>query len=259
MRAYKILALVRRDLIIFTRSKWKLVEFFYFPITTLIIWGLFAFYTRGFALETGLMILGVNVFWSFCYIAQSTTNLQMFEDMSSGSLRHVLASGITEFEYIGARLISSALISVPIFAIMLILVAFFGLTTYLTELPVVLGLACVALLAAMAMSLLIAALIIYLGREYGFLAWIALQLFVLLSAPFYPPDILPTVLRFIALLMPFTYVFAAARALATTGAMGLGLLLTGLVVALAYTALAIPLYHFSFKRARRVGELARMD
>jgi len=66
--------------LIFIRSKWKVVEFFYFPITTIVIWGLFAMYTKGFAVETGLMVLGINIFWSYSFISQSTINLQMCED-----------------------------------------------------------------------------------------------------------------------------------------------------------------------------------
>ncbi|MBC7189072.1 hypothetical protein H5U35_02495, partial [Candidatus Aerophobetes bacterium] len=97
MRWYKISALIFRDFVIFTRSQWRLVEFFYFPITTVIIWGFFALFAREFAKEAGLMILLVSVFWSYSYICQSTINLQMNEDIWSGSLKQVLSSGISEF------------------------------------------------------------------------------------------------------------------------------------------------------------------
>ena len=77
MRLNKILALLYHDALVFSRVKWRLAETFYFPITSIIIWGFFAVYMRSFALEAGLMVLALNVFWNFSYIAQSHTNMLM--------------------------------------------------------------------------------------------------------------------------------------------------------------------------------------
>jgi len=257
VRWYKISALIFRDFVIFTRSHWRLVEFFYFPITTVIIWGLFALFARKFSPEAGLMILVVNVFWSFSYICQSTINLQMNEDIWSGSLKQVLASGISELEYILARVISSSIISAIIMVLMLFVANLFGFSMK-GKIWVIFHLASLTLVTSIALSVIIAAFIIFLGRDYAFLAWTILQLFVLLSAPFYPIDILPPSLQIVAQLMPFTRIFVGVRELVSTGWVDAPVLLEALVVALCYLVLSFPLYFLAFRRAKRTGKLVEM-
>lgn len=257
MRWYKVAALIFRDFLIFVRSKWRLVEFFYFPVTTVIIWGLFALYAREFAVEAGLMILMINVFWSFSYICQSTVNLQMNEDIWSGSLKQVLASGISEFEYILARIISSTLISLIIMAIMLGIANYFGFSVG-EKINTLLFLTGITLVGSVALSVIIAAFIIFLGRDYAFLAWTILQLFILLSAPLFPVNILPPLLQFIALVMPFTKLFMAIRELINTGSASAPVLLEALGVVLIYLIFSFPLYLLAFRRAKKTGRLVKM-
>lgn len=257
MRWYKVKALIFRDFIIFTRSKWRLAEFFYFPVTTIVIWGLFALYAKEFSAGTGLMVLVVNVFWSFAYICQSTINLQMNEDIWSGSLKQVLASGISEFEYILARIISSTLISLTVMSIMLVVAYYFGFSMA-NKVSVIFYLTFISLIASISLSVVVAAFIIFLGRDYAFLSWTILQLFILLSAPLFPVDMLPTALQFTAKIMPFTRIFIAVRELVYTGSISYYNLQLALGVVLVYLVLSFPLYFFAFKRAKRTGTLVKM-
>lgn len=257
MRWYKIGALIFRDFVIFTRSQWRLIEFFYFPVTTVIIWGFFALFAGEVAREAGLMILLVSVFWSYSYICQSTVNLQMNEDIWSGSLKQVLSSGISEFEYIIARIISSSLISAVVMVLMLFVAHFFGFSIK-GKFVQVLILTCLTLLASISLSVIISAFIVFLGRDYAFLSWTILQLFVLLSAPFYSADLLPLPLKFFALIMPFTDIFAAVRELALGRVAESFLLQRAVVVIGTYLIFSFPLYSFAFKRARKKGSLVKI-
>ncbi len=259
MRWYKIRALMFMDFKVFKRSKWRFVEFFYFPLTTIIIWGLFAIFTRDFSAETGLMVLGVNVFWSFSYLAQVTTNMQMNEDSWSGSLKQILASGISEFEYLSARLISAVLISALIMVIMISIAVSFGLTVFFQEIYSILLLSGITLGGSLALSILVAGLIMIFGRDYSFLAWSILQIFVLLSAPFYPVEILPDVFQAIAMGMPFTNIFLGVRTLINTGTIPEHVFINGSLIVLVYLAISIPLYYYAFKRARKNGLLAKLS
>jgi len=258
MRWYKIRALMFRDFLILVKSKFRLVELFYFPITTIIIWGLFAVFTRDFSAETGLMVLAVNVFWSFCHLAQLTINLQINQDFWSGSFRQVMSSGFTRFEYIFARIISSAIASAGIMLVMLLTATLFGLGMFFEQPILTLALSSLSLLGSIALSVIVAALIITLGREYAFLAWTLLQGFVLLSAPLYPLEILPEAFQYIAHAMPFTNIFIGVRSMVSTGTVAPEVLANGFWVILAYLAVSIPIYYYSFKRSKANGTLARM-
>lgn len=209
MKWYKIRALMFRDFRVFMRSKWRFVDFVYFPLTTVIIWGLFALYSMEFAIEAGLMIMVVNVFWSYSYLSQSTTNHTMNEDSYSGSFKQIMVSGVSEYEYIVARIFSSTIISAGIMVLMLMVSYFFGFTCLFEHSGIVLALTLITLIASISLSVIVATLIIVLGRTYGFLAWTLLQAFILFSAPFFPLDILPETLRYVALVMPYTRVLRA--------------------------------------------------
>lgn len=258
MRRHKISALMFRDYKIFSRSKWRFVQLFYFPLSTVIIWGLFALFAQTFSAEAGLMVLAVNVFWSFSYLAQSTTNMQMNEDHWSGSFHQVMSSGFTEFEYLFARVITSTVSSVIVMVFMIATALAFGLWIFIEQWGLVVVLSGISLLGSIALSIIVAGLIMLFGREYSFLAWTILQIFILLSAPLYPIEILPEAFQTVAHAMPFTPVFEGVRELIPTGTISADVLFRGISSVLVYLVISLPLYYYAFKRARKNGMLARM-
>jgi len=255
MRWSKIAALMYRDSIVIRRVKFRIMDIIYFPLTTLIIWGLFAIYSRQMAAEAGLIVLIINIFWNFAHVAQTTSNVLMMEDIWSGSFKQVLLSGISEFEYITARLLSSGITSIFVVLMLtslslLLDINFFSVHTIFLIL--------ITLIGSLSLAILIAAFVVFAGREYGFLVFSAMQLFIMLSAPFFPKEIFPKVLVYLSYIMPFTAVFEAARAFSTTGTVPLNLLLWGAAVTLGYFVFAWPMYYLSFRRSKRTGMLARM-
>lgn len=258
MKMHRLKALVYMDFKILSRAKWRLVETIYFPITTIIIWGFFALYSKEIALEAGLIVLAINIFWNFAYIAQSTANMQIMEDLWAGSLKQILLSGITEFEYIVARLFTATIISIIVMILILGISALF-MPSMLAQPLYLAMLAGITLIGSLALSVIIAAINVSAGREYGFIAWTALQLFILLSAPFNPIEIFPKFLQYIALFMPFTFVFESARSLATAGVINPAVLSKSFFVSVAYFIIGWPIYYLAFKRARKTGILARMS
>ncbi len=259
MKLYKMKALMYRDAHIMFNSKYRLVEIFYFPITTIIIWGLFALYTRTFSAEAGLVVLIVNIFWSFALLAQSMTNMSINEDVWSGSLKQDLLSGISEFEYIGGRIISSSLTSVAVLLILFGIGMAFGIAPVIANTGAILFLSVVALVAAIALAVMVAGLYIYLGKEYGFLAWTFLQIFIVLSAPFFPISVYPDFIQPVVNVMPFTHVFEGTRQLVAGGTLDSYNILMSVILAFIYLAVSLPFYYYSFRRGKKTGSLVRME
>lgn len=258
MKMYKIKAMMYRDFMIFRNVKWKFVQFLYFPIATVLIWGLFAIFVKTIAAEAGLVVLVVNIFWQFANLAQSNINTQMMEDVWSGSFKPVLVSGLTEMEYLVARILSCSIVAFGVVALMLLIGTPFGLGVYYSNGLIFGYLIVLSLVSSIALSILVTAMIIVLGREYGFLSWSALHMFILFSAPFYPVSIFPSLVQNIAWIMPFTNIFEAIRAM-TTGPVPLSLLIGGGIVSFAYLAASFPIYLWVFKKAREKGWLVRLS
>lgn len=258
MKINRILALIYYDILVFSRAQWRVVEMFYFPVTTVIMWGLFSVYMKSFAMEAGLIVLVLNIFWNFAVVAQSNTNMQIMDDSWSGSIKQLLISGIKESEYIAARVVSTTAISIALLSLLL------ATSYYLFDMKIIfeqIGISSLlflsTLISSIAMSVLIAAFIITAGKEYGFLSWSLLQIFILLSAPFYPITVFPQWLQNVAALMPYTATFQGARALVSAGVVDNGILIHGLLISSAYLVLSLPVYFYAFKRARKTGYLVK--
>ncbi|MFC1723117.1 hypothetical protein ACFL0V_03180 [Nanoarchaeota archaeon] len=255
MRLDKLWALTFRDFLIFRRVKWKAVQFSYMPATTVLIWGLFALYSRESALEAGLIVLVINILWAFAQLAQSVVNFQMMEDIWSGSLKQVLFVGFTPAEYIVSRMISSSIMALLVILLMLGLAVPLGFNFFVPDLWPLIG---ITLIVSLGMAVMVAALLLMLGKEYGFLSWSALQIFILLSAPFFPVAVFPKFIQYISYVMPFTDVFNASRMLAVGGSIAPGLLTKGLIIAIAYFVVSWPIYFWAFRIAKKKGFLAKL-
>ena len=254
-----VLALLYRDWLTFTRAKYRLVETFYFPIITVLMWGMFSIFMKNFSLEAGLIVLVMNVFWNFAYTSQSTTNMSMAEDIWSGSLKQLFISGIGKTEFIVARIIFSIIVSLFLMVIMFLIAYYvFDLSLFITHFGSISLLITITLISSLALSVFVAAFILATSREYVFLSWTILQIFILLSAPFYTVDILPTPLQYVAGIMPYTDVFESARNLIITNSIDSSLIVRGFVVSLSYFLISFPIYYFSFNTARKNGNIVKM-
>src|SRR3989344_2920331 len=239
MKFYKIAALMYADFMLLRNSKWRVVEYFYFPFTSVLIWGLFSVFVRAYALEAGLMVLAVNILWTFAYLAQSHANMQINEDSWSGSLKQII---ITLFVLAFLLVFSSTV---------------FGLTVVAAQWPVFVVLIGATLLSSIGLSIFVAGAMVALGREYGFLAWTILQIFIVLSAPFYPITVFPEFIRPIVAAMPYTYIFEATRNV-IQNTINMDVVMGGLYVAIIYFAISLPFYKYIFRKAREKGWLVRL-
>ena len=259
MRLYKIKALMYSDFMLIRNTKWKLFEFIYFPLTTILIWGLFSIYIKGYALQAGVIVLAVNILWNFAQVAQSHADMQINEDSWSGSLKQIIISGVSDFEYIASRVFSGAILSFAILALMLLMsLTFFDFSVVFNN-PAAFSVIIVStLIASMGLSIITAGAMIALGKEYGFLAWTILQVFILLSAPFYPVSVFPEFMRPIVSAMPFTNVFEATRNIIQNN-LNWSVVMNSVYVSVAYFIISLPFYRYIFKKARERGWLVRLS
>lgn len=129
-------------------------------------------------------------FGGYAYIIQSTINLSINEDIWHKEIHHLFVSGLGKWEYLLGRILFSLLISLPNLLFMLIVAhfPFFNLSQIIF--PIIFFLILTAVLS-IGLAIFITGLIFMFGRDYTWLAWFALQFFILLSFPFIPLENLP--------------------------------------------------------------------
>jgi ABC-2 type transport system permease protein len=256
IRINKILALLYYDIITYTKSKERLIEFLFFPITSTIIWGLFAKSIIGISKETAMMFLLINIFWGFSYLFQSSANIQVNTDVWSRSLNQLLASGISEMEFIIGRLIFATITSLLVICIMLSMAVSFGFS--MPPLNQMMLLILATILASMIWCVVVLSLYITLGKDYAFLSWSFMQLVILFSAPFFPIDTYPFVLRGVARLLPHTWIFEALKELSRTGLLNMAIVYHAVILSAVYLVLLFPFYMYMWKKAKRSGALVKL-
>jgi hypothetical protein len=255
MKLQRVSTLLWYDHKNFIKSHWRWLEFLYFPITTVLIWGLFALWTGEFASEAGLVALTVNIFWSYAYVVQSTVNLTMNSDRWSGVLGLFFVTGLTKGEYVLTRILFSLSVSTLNLGSMLIVAQLFFFDI-LGSLSQAILLALLTAFLSIGVALFVAGLLFFLGRKFEWLAWTVLQLFVLISFPLIPLRILPVGVQVVASIMPFTALFEGVRAMVFEEPIFI-YLIQGLKIGFINFLIGSLFYHFGFEYARKMGYLAK--
>jgi ABC-type polysaccharide/polyol phosphate export permease len=217
---------------------------------------MFALWTGKFASIAGTVALVVNVFWSYAYIVQSTINLSISEDAWYREAHHIFVTGIGKWEYLLARILFSLLISIGNLVLMLIIthLLFFNLSSILS--PIILFTFLTAVISV-SLAILIAGLIFILGRDFTWLAWSALQFFILLSFPLSPLEILPTTFQTIAKTMPYGELFEGVRNVLFNKPW-IENMFSACLIAVAYFVIGLAVYKFGFDYSRKSGKFAKM-
>lgn len=258
MKFRKIKALMYSDWLITSGNKGRAMESFFFPISTVIIYGLFSLFITDKSFEAGMIILIVNILWSFAYLMQGHINMLLNEEMWSGSIKQTLMTGVSGGEYILARILTSLILSLLVMIVMISMSVFlFNSTIFVTQWFAFLLIITSILIASTSLAIFIAAGTIALGHEYGFVAWSGMQVLVMLSAPFYPVSVYPFFMQPLVSIMPFTYTFEAARTV-ISGIPDMNIIMQSMGVSIIYLLLSIPFYIYIYKLAKKKGWLVRL-
>ncbi len=260
MNLRRVVALVRRYLFLSFRMKWRAIEPIYFPLISILMWGFLTLVARGDTLEFAFMMLGVQLIWSFAFQAQNNFNIFMLEDIWNNCFKELMNSPVTGAELLFSRFVAATIRS-SITLIFLLFTAFalFGFSIVKID-PFIFSMLVVAtLIASTGIGIFIDGLIIELGREFMFLTWAGIQLFMMLSCPFYPIDSFPKILHPIIQSAPYYWVFDGIKKHLMNPGLDVSLqVLFSLLVAFVYLGASIPAFTYFVNRARRTGRLSRM-
>ena len=244
MRWYVILALIRRSFRGTFGDQGRVTELLIFPLSFLIIWGLF-FMSNLVAHDVAGKLLVINLIWSAAGTFQSQANLTMMFDLWAREFANILRQGVRIGEMVVAHLIFATILGVLNISMFLLFILYgFGGGAEQTWLFI--ELFPIYYLGAMGLAALFGGVVIRFGKSYAFVAWTGLQVIITISSPFSPVATLPSWLQPIVHLSPFTYVFEYVR-FQRTSDYWMGLLLAVVYLVLGWIT-AVVLF-----RQRRAG------
>jgi ABC-2 type transport system permease protein len=213
MRLARIIAILWQELFVTIHSTEVIVDIIFYPLVNVIVFGFLSLYLSGSNGGTaGRYVLLGMVLWQIIWIVQYSITLGSLWNVWSRNLSNMFIAPLRLGEYLFAQGLSGVIKAVVIVAVSGVLsVALFGFD--LLDIgwgPLLLSFASFVLFA-FATGVAVLGMIFRFGTRIQALAWGLIAIFQPLSAAFYPVDVLPPVLRYIAYIFPPTLTFEAAR------------------------------------------------
>ena len=209
-------AMVRRYWYLLSSSWPRILDLIYWPTVQMLMWGFLQMYVAenaGFFARAGGVFIGSVLLWDILFRGQLGFSISFLEEMWSRNLANIMMSPLRPVEFIASLMIMSVVrLLIGMIPVSLLAIAFFGFNLW------ALGLALAAFfvnlfLTSWSIGIFVAGLLLRNGMGAESLAWTIMFLFLPLTCVYYPVDVLPVWLQYVAWALPPTYVFEGMRAL----------------------------------------------
>jgi ABC-2 type transport system permease protein len=260
MHPHRIAAILLRQFYLVRGSPARLLPLFVWAAVDIVLWGFITRYLNTITspeLNFVPVLLGAVLFWDFFTRVMYGVTTTFLEDVWSRNFLNLFATPLSISEYLSGLVLSSIATSTIGLVVMLVLAtAAFGLSFFIYGLALVPFLL-VLFLFGIALGVFAVAFVLRYGPAAEWFIWPIPAVLSPFAAVFYPVATLPGWMRYVARLLPPSYVFESMRSTLSHGPVSW----TGLVWAVSLAALYILLAGWFFTRiyryAVRTGLIAR--
>jgi ABC-2 type transport system permease protein len=252
-------ALLLRQYYLLRGNVMRFIPLFVWVAIEIVLWGFISRYLGSVASGFNFIstLLGAVLLWGFFIRVKQGVTIAFFEDIWSRNFLNLFASPLSIGEYLAGLVLSSITTSmIGLLAMVLIATGVFGLSFFaygLAFIPFLL----ILFSFGIAMGILGSAVLLRFGPSSEWLVWSIPALISPFAAVFYPVSVLPGWMRLVAESLPPVYVFEGVRGIVNGGGIDGASLVTGLALALAYVFFACRVFIRIYRRAVRVGAIAR--
>lgn len=261
MNIQRVYGVFTQEMYLSKRSLEITMDLLFFSLFNALVFGFISLFLAGDNNQAtaDVVLLGL-VLWEVVRLTQYTITVSSLWNVWSRNLSNMFVAPLKLSEYLGAHMIASAVKTLIVFGLICLLMwlsfDFSILKIGIANLVIIyLNLT----LFAWAFGIVLLGFIFRFGERIQALAWGTIFIFQTLAAAFFPLDIFPIFLQYIAYTIPATYFFEAGRRGLENGSTDWKLLSIGTVLNLLHSICAIYLFRFLFRRAKETGQLARSD
>jgi ABC-2 type transport system permease protein len=212
----RIRAIARRHAYVMLRSPHRLFDVTVWPLVDVLLFGslgvFVSHHTSAGATAFGYLLSGI-ILWHVVYQSQIALSTGLLEETWSRNLLNLMVTPMTEVEYVlGVVLFGMVKLALGVGVVALTALGFYAFNISALGWALV-PVALVLLLVGWLIALFVIGIVLRFGSGAEALAWGILFMVMPLSGVFYPVHALPALLRPLALALPTTHAFAAARSL----------------------------------------------
>ena len=257
---HRIAAIVLRQFYLLRGSPARILPLFAWVAIDIVLWGFISKYLNSVA-SPGFnfvpMLLGAVLLWDFMVRVMQGVTLAFLEDVWTRNFLNIFATPLSIPEYVSGLVFSSvATSSVGLVVMILLATLVFGLSFFIYGAMLVPFLG-VLFLLGIALGILGSAIVLRLGPAAEWFIWPIPALLSPFAGVFYPLSTLPSWMRFIARLLPASYVFEGMRAVIAHRELSASPLFLGTCLAVMYLLLTSWFFGRVFRHAVRTGLIAR--
>ena len=260
MNPRRIAALVLRQCYLFRGSPARILPLFGWVAIDIVLWGFITRYLNSVS-RAGFnfvpVLLGAVLMWDFFTRVMQGVTTAFFEDVWARNFLNIFATPLSIWEYVlGLVLTSIGTSSFGLIVMLTLATTVFGFAFFAYGL-ILLPFLLVLFAFGIALGIFAAAIVLRLGPAAEWFIWPIPALLSPFAGVFYPLSTLPRWMRYVAHLLPPSYVFEAMRAILAGRPASPIALLEGASLAILFIALACRFFARIYRHAVRTGLIAR--
>jgi ABC-2 type transport system permease protein len=240
-------------------SSWpRLLELLYWPALQIITWGFLQTYiatNAGFFAKAGGTLIGAVILWDILFRGQLGFSISFLEEMWARNLGNLMMSPLTPVEFLLALMAMSLIrLAIGVIPMTLLALVFFHFNVYSLGLPLI-AFFCNLIFTSWAVGIFVSGLVLRNGLGAESIVWTLMFALMPLACVYYPVEVLPHWLQYVAWSLPPTYVFEGMRALLIDHAFRVELMLTALGLNAVLLVASFAAFLALLRSARRAGSL----
>ena len=257
----KIYALSLRHIYLIKGSFPRILDLIYWPTIQIFLWG---FISKFFTLSSTYyentvgVILSAAILYDFLFRSSISYNMMFLEEIWSRNFTNLFIAPIKISEILAALtftaifrtligLVPAALLAIP----------FFGVSILKIGTPLIFLLITLYIFGV-TLGLLVTSGLIRFGPSFEDIAWASLFFLAPLGCIYYPIEILPNWLQFIAKLLPLVHIFEEMRNILINDIVNYYQILKAILISFVYFVLGIVIFYLSYNGAKNRGTLINM-
>jgi len=261
MNLNKIYALSLRHIYLIKGSFPRILDLIYWPTIQIFLWG---FISKFFTLNSTYyentvgIILSAAILYDFLFRSSISYNMMFLEEIWSRNFTNLFIAPIKLSEIISALtftaifrtligLIPAALLAIPLFDV----------SIFKIGIPLIFLLVSLYIFGV-TLGLLVTSGLVRFGPSFENIAWASLFFLAPLGCIYYPIEILPEWLQFIAKLLPLVHLFEEMRNILINDLINYYAILKACMISLIYFIVGIIIFYYSYSGAKERGTLINM-
>jgi ABC-2 type transport system permease protein len=255
---HRIAAMILRYWYVLMSSWPRLLELLYWPALQIITWGFLQVYiaqNAGFFARTGGSLLGAVILWDILFRGQLGFSISFLEEMWARNLGNLMMSPLKPIELLIALMTMSLIrLAIAIVPMTLLAIVFFGFNLYGIGYPLI-AFFCNLIFTSWAVGIFICGLLLRYGLGAESIVWTLMFGMMPLVCIYYPVDVLPHWLQYVAWSVPPTYVFEGMRALLMEHVFRTDLMMDALAINAFLIGASFLVFLMFLRSARQHGSL----